>query len=977
MSVVAEAKVVISGSDHTGPAFDSIARRVESLGKTTKRVGDAAGAVGKIAAEVDKISASVGRSSAAVNRFAGVLKVAGESSAGIGRIAASVDKAAATMPRLTADATAMAHAMQNVTAAERALAAETDRVARAGSKLTLFKELQADLKGARGVMGQAQRDLAGFDDAIAARQSRIAALRDAHGAAVAAQNAASRGVADAPNRADAADEALFQSRMAARQRSLDAYNASVKARKSAEVELAQAVDPRQGEKLQRQQAGAAKAADLARAGYDMQRGAVRALKGEIEALAGPMLSVSSVERRLVADAEAASRAFADQGAAATRAGEAAVRAVTREEEARARQAGANERWMRQYRALEARAGREAAALAPRGRPSAVESLAMARRHPENASHASMAGHDAAAAARGQLDLAAFREVQATMAELRRAAREAQAEAARVGRDVRSARDPSPELLADHARAGETASAATAAFERQAGVLKGLKADIEGVIGPMHSLASAEAQMAQRATAADAALQRQQTRHRRLHAVAGAAEDLLPFEGPEILHLTGEAYREGAQVQHERVGLQNAGRTPEQIEAIERRSREVSAALPTATAEENLKIVAETTPAFGSLDHALEHLQFMQQTMSILKSAGGEHIHGTAGDVGRDFAKFFEERLTKPEDFEREAKQMIPAMVASGGTFNPREMYMFAQQAKSALPNYDMHYLSRIAPSLIGAMGGERAGTAANAFNSVIMGKVNDKKQAEAWLKAGLLDPTKVITKAGHAVGWSAGAVKDTDLALRDPLAWSEQVQNPALAKMGIDLSNRLDVAKALGTMYRNQNANMWATEHTQEASVSRLHKDDAITGQVGDNDDITKRNLHEDPSVALGALGSAIQNFAGNVTSPVMKDVANVLGSTAQGLAQLGKGHRRLRRRPSRCRQGDRRCRTRRRSRGRRLSHHEALHQSGVAVLGRRHRGGGGRDDDRRRPPARGRQHHAGGGRQERAARRRDGRRCC
>lgn len=59
---------------------------------------------------------------------------------GIGRIAASVDKAAATMPRLTADATAMGRAMQNVTAAERALAAETNRVARAGSKLTLFKE---------------------------------------------------------------------------------------------------------------------------------------------------------------------------------------------------------------------------------------------------------------------------------------------------------------------------------------------------------------------------------------------------------------------------------------------------------------------------------------------------------------------------------------------------------------------------------------------------------------------------------------------------------------------------------------------------------------------------------------------------------------------------------------------------------------------------------------------------------------------
>ncbi|UDL95508.1 hypothetical protein LGH83_04605 [Lichenihabitans sp. PAMC28606] len=344
---------------------------------------------------------------------------------------------------------------------------------------------------------------------------------------------------------------------------------------------------------------------------------------------------------------------------------------------------------------------------------------------------------------------------------------------------------------------------------------------------------------------------------------------------------------GAEYQHEIVGLQNAGRTPQQIADIQRRSSEVVSRLPTATYLDNMKVISETTPAFGSVEHAMDHLEFMQKAMSVLKASGGEHIKGTSGDVGRAFAKTFEERFTKPENFESEANAMIPAMVASGGVFNPEQLYAFAQQAKGSLPNYSMRFLSRIAPSLIGAQGGDRAGTAANAFTSIIMGKVNDKKQAEEWERYGLLDDKKVIKKAGNVVSWKAGAVSNTDLALRDPLEWAEKVALPAMMAKGVKTDDRLELAKALGTMFRNQNGNMFANEIMQADSRSRLHKDEGLTNQVGSTDDIYHRNLTSDPTVGLTALNASLENLETTLTGDGMKTIAGGLSGLASGIDVL------------------------------------------------------------------------------------------
>lgn len=353
-----------------------------------------------------------------------------------------------------------------------------------------------------------------------------------------------------------------------------------------------------------------------------------------------------------------------------------------------------------------------------------------------------------------------------------------------------------------------------------------------------------------------------------------------------------AVRAGANYQHEVVALKNAGRSDHELEEIHAAAKQTAAAIPTASFEESLKVVNETTSAFGSLEHAIEHLTFMQRAASVVHAAAGDKVQDDAGEMGNKLARFAEERGTagNGETFERETGKLIRAMVFTRGNFNPSEMLNFAQQAKSSLQGYNERFLTGIMPSIVGTMGGDRAGTAANSFTGVIDGKVNDMKQAEEWKKLGLLDTKQAIMKQGHAVGWRTGAIEQTERAHADPLDWMENVVLPALAKKGgkdgkgIDVNNQEQLKQALATLFRNQTANFFANELAQLNMRTRLHKDEKLMELVGTPEEIFKRNMSKDAKVALTALKAGLDDVMTAATAPGMPFAASSLKNLAVGL---------------------------------------------------------------------------------------------
>lgn len=386
-------------------------------------------------------------------------------------------------------------------------------------------------------------------------------------------------------------------------------------------------------------------------------------------------------------------------------------------------------------------------------------------------------------------------------------------------------------------------------------------------------------------------QAEAARHIRQHGAIGLAAGAAAgaVSAHSVVHHTTDALKAGARLQHETVALRNAGRTPHELEEIAKASERTVKAVPTATFEENLKVVNETVSAFGSLEHALEHLTFMQKASAAVHAAAGGKITDSAGEMGNKLARFAEERGSAGDGhrFERETEGLVRAMVFSGGNFNPHEAINFAQQAKSSLRGYDEEFLTTIMPSIVGTMKGERAGTAANAFNNVINGKVNDKKQAEEWLRYGLLDKSQVIMKAGHATAWRSGAVKNTTLAHQNPLKWMETVVLPALKAKGVDIDDDEALSKVFATMFRQNTSNFFANEIGLKSFRARLHKDAALQKQTGSLDDIYHRNLTQDPTEGVKAFKAGIEDLMAAATNPLMVPAAAGLKTLAEGLQSL------------------------------------------------------------------------------------------
>ncbi len=354
----------------------------------------------------------------------------------------------------------------------------------------------------------------------------------------------------------------------------------------------------------------------------------------------------------------------------------------------------------------------------------------------------------------------------------------------------------------------------------------------------------------------------------------------------IVDMVRDTVKAGASYQHEVVALKNAGRNAKEMEEITRAARDAVQQIPTSTYTENLRVINETTSAFGSLGHAIENLPLMQKSAAVLQSAMPAGTHVDPAELGNQMARAFEERGTAgdPEVFRKEASEVMRAMVFSGGKFNPHEFLNFAQQAKSSLQGYNLDFLSNVAPTIIGTQGGQRAGTSAKAFTDVVMGKANDAKQAAEWMKYDLLDRKDVIMKKGQAVAWRAGAVRDTKLAMANPLEWAETVALPRMQAKGVDVNDKDALSQVLATMFRTGTGNFFAAEIMQAAQRSRLHKDKDLKAKTGTVDDMYARNLAEDPTASMQAFSAALENFTTVLSKAAMPTIASGLTSLASGI---------------------------------------------------------------------------------------------
>jgi len=356
----------------------------------------------------------------------------------------------------------------------------------------------------------------------------------------------------------------------------------------------------------------------------------------------------------------------------------------------------------------------------------------------------------------------------------------------------------------------------------------------------------------------------------------------------------KAIGDSSELAHELQLLRNGGRTLQEVAKAMAAANRTISALPTTTLIDNLKVLNDTTGAFGSFQHAVDNLTFNTRIGSMMQNMLGEHA-GSPGDMFNNIVRAMEIRGAAQDSgrYQKEVSQLYRAMVFTRGRVNPQEFLHYAQQANPYIKAMSERYMTKIAPSIVQEFGGDKAGTMQNTWTGTILGKAKNKISTEAWMKLGLLDPKQVVYNKVGPVGWRPGAIKGTDLALRDPLAWSEKVLIPALKAQGFKTNDQLSLAKALMPLFRDRNANRLANVLTYDQDRKRLHKDEGLINRVPGEDAAYNQSLRRDPLMALRAIRGSLTNLSsvifgtGKGDSPVavaLVRIANGINMLAQTL---------------------------------------------------------------------------------------------
>ncbi|THD38315.1 MAG: hypothetical protein E7773_00750 [Sphingomonas sp.] len=320
--------------------------------------------------------------------------------------------------------------------------------------------------------------------------------------------------------------------------------------------------------------------------------------------------------------------------------------------------------------------------------------------------------------------------------------------------------------------------------------------------------------------------------------------------------------EGAEWQHQVTMMRLAGRTSKEMSAAIAAANRTIAEVPTATLNDSLKILNETTLAFGGLGHAIANLPFNARMGALMKNLLGDDYN--TGEGFNQLVRALELRSGKmsPADYQRQAGGLFRAMEVSGGTVNPENFLGFMQQAGLAARGFSESFLTRVVPSLIQEMGGERAGTAATALFNQFMGRVavGGKSVTAEWTRLGLVPP-KGTGGNLSATGWSPGTLKNNALAMSNPLEWVEGTLFPALRVHGIDTNDKNAMLLQAQKMFGRETGKRLASTLFDPAQLARIHADMSLYDKAMGPDKAYAEAMRTDPRMALAATASSLKNL--------------------------------------------------------------------------------------------------------------------
>ncbi|MBU3889851.1 hypothetical protein [Methylosinus sp. KRF6] len=326
---------------------------------------------------------------------------------------------------------------------------------------------------------------------------------------------------------------------------------------------------------------------------------------------------------------------------------------------------------------------------------------------------------------------------------------------------------------------------------------------------------------------------------------------------------------GANAVRNAVSLETAGFKASDIAKAQAEARRVSSLFPQFDRSQIEEQIIETTPALGSLEHALE---FQEPLTRYRANVEAQDPGAGTGKGMLAIVRALEEfgAANTLDDAEKYLERFAKVANAFKKTVKPEDWYQFGKYTGSlSARNLSLDYIAGPAASLIAAIGGSTAGVDQRQFFQEIIGGRMSPKAAQAWVDAGFVpdakDPRYVdLDSKGNLKGIKPGALLGQNTAKTNPFQWVHEIALPQLRRAG----------------YSDEQIDAWSSRAMENPSVrglfdfyrankSRIDKDTALSRQAMGLEaaDVWK---NKDAATAFKALERQLENFKRTSAEPLM-----------------------------------------------------------------------------------------------------------
>jgi len=438
-----------------------------------------------------------------------------------------------------------------------------------------------------------------------------------------------------------------------------------------------------------------------------------------------------------------------------------------------------------------------------------------------------------------------------------------------------------------------------------------KASVKAIIGEERSLTDAtrrevlarESAMRQEEAALrrkveqEAALMkrlREQERHAQdrqgfRHYVAGSAA--MAVSGHGVMSGTEKVLEKGAELQHVRVGMENAGITPAEIVRIEDQALKLSARVGNESQTSIVELAKEVRSVMADPAEMSKVLEPITAAKSILDALD------TTGQSSAGIGQLVKagELLGAGQSPER-MKELIDGwtrvMQVQGKTISPDQIYEFAKYSKAAGAQLSDRFLMTTGPSVVQELGGSTTGNdIAQMSRQLTSGFQNRHVALKEMARIGMVDPNAIdYLNTGEAKGLKPGTskvVQGESLFHTDPDKWVYEVLMPHMEAAGMkDRESQLNFVQKTFTGTSADFISKLITQRQSFDTHAGLYQT-ALGLKAVDNN-------AKDATVGLNSLTTSIGNLSAQVSAPVMDTIGRGLNGLAgwiNNLAEIAKEH--------------------------------------------------------------------------------------